>query len=157
MSKEIPLTQGKLAIVDDDDYEELSQYQWYAKCSYSMWYAVRDVGKVPHRKHIRMHRVIAKVSDGLSVDHINGDSLDNRKENLRICTHKENSQNRKMPSNNTSGYKGVSVIASGKYQASIGVNGELIYLGLFGSAKQAALAYDKAAIEYHGRFSNTNF
>ena len=94
--------------------------------------------------------------DNMEVDHINGDKLDNRKENLRVCTHRENGKNQKISINNTSGYKGV--FANHKnWQAVIGVDGKPIYLGTYPSPEKAAEAYDVAAKKYHGDFANLNF
>ncbi len=105
-----------------------------------------------------MHRQIMKAPKGLEVDHINGNILDNRRENLRLATHSENNHNRSKYSCNRSGLKGVFWYPrANKFQASIRVHGELLYLGLYKKAEDAARAYDEAAVLYHGQFAKPNF
>lgn len=147
--KEIQLTQGYVAIVDDDDYDELSKHRWFAHiidksvyvCSYKQGY---------------MHRLIMKNPKGFEVDHINNNPLDNRKENLRICTRRQNSYNR---SNKVSGrYKGVySVSGSNKFFSLIKIYQTSINLGTFETQEEAAHAYDKKAIELFGEYACLNF
>lgn len=139
--KEIELTQGQVAIVDDDDYEYLSQWKWCASYSHG-FYAVRY-------KNIKMHRVICKAPRNMSVDHINHNTLDNRKSNLRICTHQENMRNQIS----TIGAKGIRKRKSGNYEARI--SGK--YLGVFENKIDAVNAYNKKAIELFGEFANLNF
>lgn len=108
--REIPLTQGKVALIDDEDYEELSQYKWTAHHrAKNTWYAVRYVGKRVDGKrvgvHIQMHRVITNCPDGLVVDHINHNGLDNRKENLRTVTAAVNAGNRRPKDANVSEFR----------------------------------------------------
>lgn len=94
----------------------------------------------------------------MQTDHINGNTLDNRKENLRICSIAENGRNRKIQKNNTSGYSGVSYMKGVcKWQATICVNKNKIYLGVFETAEESARAYDSAAKEYFGEFARLNF
>lgn len=104
-----------------------------------------------------MHRVILGLihGDGKEADHINGDTLDNRRENLRVCEHKDNVRNIRFNSKNTSGFKGVSYHkVRRKFQAYIGVDGKRLYLGLHDTAEDAHAAYRKAADKYHGEFAN---
>ncbi len=128
----ITLTQGKKAIVDDEDYEWLSKHKW----NFHRYPKRRD-GK----EGLLMHRAIMKPPDGYEVDHINRNTLDNRRSNLRIVSRKQNADNRGMFKNNTSGVKGVS-IHKGKYQASYRHNGKLIYIGRYGTIEEAKQAYE---------------
>ena len=145
--KEIPLTRGKVAIVDDDAYEELSKYRWY--CT-NKGYATRTARPRFGKRHeILMHRVIMQTPARMEIDHINGNPLDNRRENLRVCKHSENLKNMKRYSNNTSGFKGVSWYKrDNKWKTEIMINGKSTYLGLFDDKRVAAQAYDDAAKEH---------
>ena len=93
---------------------------------------------------------------GLDVDHIDGDGLNNRRSNLRACTHTENGRNRKLSKNNTSGLKGVNAREAGKWQAMIKTSGRILHLGVFDSKMEAAKAYDAAALRLYGEFARTN-
>lgn len=154
--KMIPLTQGKSAIVDDDIYDYLMQWKWHAFLNNNKnYYAIRGnrrEGRVP------MHRVVAKTPAGMITDHINRNTLDNRRENLRICTRAENARNTDVYKNNKSGFRGVYwKTREKKYIAQIKVNGEIIRVGRFDSPEEAARAYDEAAVRYFGEFANLNF
>lgn len=145
----ILLTQGKSCIVDNNMFDYLNQWKW----TLEKRYAVRKV----KNKAIYMHRLVAKPSDGLEVDHINGNSLDNRKTNLRVCTHKQNCQNTKKQSNNTSGYKGVSFNkGKNKWKAYINIDRRQVFLGYHNEIKDAARKYNEAAIRYFGEFARIN-
>jgi len=155
--KKIPLTQGKFTLVDDDDYDYLSQWKWYATLIDGTFYAERN-GKLGEPTKIKMHRVILGTEKGFLVDHRDGDGLNNRKDNIRSCTHTENARNRRLQYNSFSGYKGVSWHKkSKKWRSRITVDGKLIRLGSFFCLIKAAKAYDKAAKKYHGKFANINF
>lgn len=152
MTKSIPLTQGKFALVDDEDFEWLNQWKWFVIKDHNVFYAVRT------QNHIKMHNVIMKPSDGFIVDHKDGDGLNNSKINLRICTTSQNQMNKRKPSNNTSGYKGVHFHKpSKKYLARICLNNKRIVIGFFKEPQDAARAYDQAAVKYFGEFAKTNF
>jgi len=154
MSKIITLTQSKEAIVDDDMFEYLNQWQWY----YNAGYAVRAVGKHRHQKHIYMHREIMHTPDGMETDHINGNGLDNQRANLRACTTSQNQANSNKQRNNTSGYKGVCFIKrDNKWRASVIINKKYKSIGSFENPIDAAKAYDKKAKELFGSFARLNF
>lgn len=154
--KHIPLTKGYMALVDAEDYERVSQYIWSASVSKSGYArAVRGdrLGKI-----ILMHREIMCAPQGLDVDHINGNSLDNRKANLRLCTHRQNLRNMRKPSHaRSSKYKGVCWSKRrGKFISYIhGAEGR-IHLGYYPDEIDAAKAYNEAAIKYHGDFAMLN-
>lgn len=156
--KEIQLTQGKVALVDDDMYDELNQFKWYANNLKGKFYAVRNLRiNKKYVKSILMHRFIMSTNNGLVVDHLNGITLDNRKCNLRNCTHSENLKNQKISIKNTSGYKGVSWNKNHKsYEVRIKNNNITIQIGNFKNIIDAARAYNAAAIKYHGEFANLN-
>jgi len=156
--KLIPLTHGKFAQVDDDDYEWLSQFNWCVQGNY----AARAKSKKRGEKgafFVFMHRAVMGLGDkrGIDriVDHINRNSLDNRKENLRICTQSENLVNSRI--NNKFGYKGVVKFACGKYQAMIWNGKKNLHLGNYSELEDAARAYDAAAKMMHGEFASLNF
>jgi len=154
--KEIALTQGFIAIVDDADYEWLVKRKWF----YSAGYAARKSGRVLGKsKLIYMHREIIQAPDGIEVDHIRtGETLDNRRENLRLCTTAQNQYNRKIQANNSSGFKGVHwQKQKQKWCAQIKLHSHSIYIGYFDTAETAAQAYDQKARELFGEFARTNF
>ena len=153
MSRIIPLTQGQEAFVDDEDYKWLMQWKWH----YNGRNAVRQtIGN--NAKAIYMHREIMNTPVGMDTDHVNHNPLDNRKENLRICTFAENQHNQNIHKNNTSGYKGVMWHkATNKWIAQINVEKKHMHLGLFDNPREAAKFYDAAAFAYYGEFANTNF
>lgn len=158
MSKHIPLSQGKLALIDDDDFETHGQVKWHAMNHGRRTYAVRNVRVGLHSKAIYLHRQIMNAPKGMDVDHINGDTLDNRKCNLRICTRSENLRNRPKDPDNTSGYKGVHWSKKyNKWQSKIVLQRKTIHLGFFDDPIEAARAYDAKAKEIHGEFAFLNF
>jgi HNH endonuclease len=151
--KKITLTQNQYALVDDEDFEYLNQWNWYAYISRNKFYVMRYTNK----KRFSMHNTIMNPDSGLEVDHIDGNGLNNQKSNLRVCTHSENSKNRLINKNNKTGYKGVTWHKSHeKFQASIGHNGKQIHLGYFYTAEEASTAYNMAALKYHKKFSSIN-
>lgn len=143
-AKQIKLTQGKCALVDKEWHARLSLCKWY----YDGRYARRKASRVNGRQSvIFMHREILGISDTkLSVDHVNRDKLDNRRQNLRLASGTENNMNRAKFSTNTSGYKGVTWHKGiKKWQAQMGYKGKNIYIGSFSSAKEASEAYKNKA------------
>ena len=157
--RRIPLTQGKYAIVDPEDYERLSRHKWHLNMDVHTNYACRNIMIGPKKVQIKMHREILKPPRHLFVDHINHNGLDNRKANIRLATRSQNSWNRISHKLNTSSrYKGVHWhIHSKKWVARIGVNGRRIALGYYDDQVEAAKAYDKAAKKHHGEFAVLNF
>ena len=154
--KKIALTRGVFAKVDDGDFNRLNVFNWYVQedVRSGKFRAARKSGGVV----IYLHREILVAPRGVQVDHVNGDTLDNRRKNLRLCTHKENNRNKGLKSTNKSGYKGVYFHSkSGKWSAQIRVNYKAIYLGLFNNKIDAAKAYDKAALDNFGQFASLNF
>jgi hypothetical protein len=154
MSKEIPITKGKITIVDDCDYEYLNQWKWY--CS-SVGYAVRDIPCNTNnrkRKTILMHREILNTPDGMDTDHINHNTLDNRKCNLRICTRSQNEANKGLRRDNTSGIKGISWNKQiKKWHAQMKQNGKLIHVGYFSNIEDAINSYLTEYKEFYGEFA----
>ena len=154
--KTITLTQGQTVLVDDEDYESLSQYKWGQLKSYGVTYARRGARINGKRATILMHRVIMNASEGQEVDHKDGNGLNNQKSNLRLATVGENRNNRGIKSNNTTGYKGVRPSSNGGWKAKITCEGKTYHLGTHDTPEDAARAYNEAAIEHHGEFANLN-
>lgn len=162
--REIVLTQGKVALVDEADFGWLNQFKWYAvwkPCTKS-FYARRSIRdkKTGVGQTICMAREVLglKRGDKRQADHIKHATLDNRRCNLRICTQGQNLFNsNKYKNGATSCFKGVYWNKQRKaYRATIGLNGKRIYLGYYDNEHDAALAYDKAAMKYFGEFAKFN-
>jgi hypothetical protein len=149
----IPLTKGKVAIVDAEDYEWLSKYKWHAVDTGGKFYAYRCRNK----RSISMHRMIMGEPKGKVVDHRDGNSLNNRRSNLRICTAAENQRNRRF-TGGVSRYKGVCFVKKlNKWRTEITFDGRQIHIGLFKDEISAGKAYDKKAKELFGEFAYLNF
>ena len=152
--KEIPLTKGLVALVDDEDYARLSQFKWYAQTNKRINYAVRRGARANGRTPmIWMHREILSAA-GLDVDHRDGDGLNNRRANLRLATRRQNICARRPNLGHT--YRGV-WRAGDRFRAAIKVRGITHHLGTFASETEAARAYDAVAAAVFGAFARLNF
>lgn len=152
---EVQLSNGSIALVSDEDYEAVSAYRW----GLSNGYAKTNIKKADGRfTLLSMHRLILGLTagDGKLGDHINSITLDNRRENLRVCTRAENCRNQQKSKANTSGFKGVHWRSdSNRWVAKIKHNGKIVHLGSFRSLQSGYEAYCKAAKELHGEFART--
>lgn len=159
--KEIPLTQNKVALIDDEDYESLSRFKWFARWDGHNWYAGRKIRRPDgERRTVFMHKEIIGTTTSIKIDHKDGDGLNNTRHNLRPATTQQNNCNNRIRRDNTSGYKGVNLRKEKhcrKWQASIRVNRKRKHLGYYDTPQEAALAYDVAARELFGEFARTNF
>lgn len=157
-TREIPLTRGMVAIVDSEDYEWLSQFKWtFATNGYA--FRRRNMGQDGYNvgDNVLMHREIMQAPRYMQVDHINGNRLNNSRQNLRLCTHHQNNTNRAPTGCGTSKYKGVSFdTQTQKWRATITANRNMINLGRFPNEIDAAQAYNLAAVQYHGEFARLN-
>lgn len=154
----IPLTQGKFATIDEADVELVSQYRWHACDRGRTFYAATSRDRRSTGEVIYLHRLLAKPNPDQHVDHINGDGLDCRRANLRLCTDAENRRNMRK-TRGASRFKGVSVDPRqpGKpWCASIHYENKKVSLGSYETEVEAARAYNAAAVELHGQFANLN-
>ncbi len=152
--RRIPLTQGRFALVDPEDYAELAKYKWCASRQSNTFYAVRAEGK----RQIRMHRVIMNAPPGLVVDHIDHNGLTNTKRNLRLCTKSQNARNQRPQRDRSSKYIGVWWSKQQrKWYARIDHHRQRHWLGAFKRERAAARARDDAAFALHGEFAHLNF
>lgn len=156
--KKIALPHGLFAKVSNKHFASLNKYKWYVDGN---GYAVHDAQHKGKKVHYRMHRVVTNAPQGMDVHHRDHDKLNNQLRNLVICTRGENCRASSMRSHNTSGYIGVYRFWGRKlkreWAARVIVNGHSINLGYFLTAKEAAIARDKAAKKHHGRFAVLNF
>lgn len=156
MTREIALTQGKVALVDDADYELVSRYRWNVTDSGYAHTILYERGK--YAGYLRMHRLILGLGPREIADHINGDRLDNRRCNLRRCNYSQNSMNRRKMRGATSQYKGVIWNPEQKtWDANIYPNNTHKRLGHYHDEEAAARAYDAAATQLYGDFAKVNF
>lgn len=148
--KQLPLKDGKVALIDDEDFEWANQWKWSLR---SRGYVNRTSGK----KTIWLHREIMKTPQGFDTDHINGDKLDNRKLNLRICTHSQNLMNQKLNSKNTSGFRGIVWKPKRKkWQVQIKKNQKIYHGGYFKNKLEAVRVYNIKVKELFGEFARLN-
>lgn len=156
MAREIPLKHGGFTIVDDEQYDRFAKYEWWVS---KLGYVCRGgCGADGKWTYVFMHRCLLWAPPGMETDHRNGNKLDNRRENLRPCTHAQNMQNRgKTNRPATSKFKGVKWDKNTqKWQAKIKADGRAHDLGRFDDEVEAALAYNEAAKQYHGEFAYLN-
>lgn len=155
MPQSIPLTRGYTALVDDSDYNRVRAVKWLFVGS---GYAGRFVTRNGNKKLVYLHRFLLNAQPGQRVDHINGDRLDNRRENLRVVTPSQNLQNRKGSPHTTSGRKGVCWHRErGKWHVRISVNGTRIHLGYHDDLETATLLYDAAARHFFNGYARPNY
>ena len=153
--KKIKLTRGAYTIVGDADYEKINKFKWF----YTGKYAVRwkRLSKDMRKMWYMQWDIVGNPPKGFETDHINGNKIDNRRNNLRIVTHSQNQINRKMPQNNTSGFKGVCWDKiKQKWRADIKLNYKRIFLGNFKNKSEAARAYNKMAEKLYGKLAYLN-
>jgi hypothetical protein len=156
-TREIPLTKGYVALVDEADYDMLSRFKWHAHFSGKTIYAARLCGGRNRQTFVYLHRMVMLPDPGQEIDHINHNTLDNRRANLRLCSRGENASNLRRSTRNTSGFKGVSWDRSKqKWEANIVQRGKQHFLGYFPTLESAAHAYNVAATEHFGDFAFTN-
>ena len=149
--KEVTLTRGKVALLDDEDFERVSAHKW---CYMTAGYGARSVCQGKSKRIVYLHRFLLEAPDGKRVDHIDGNKLNNQRSNLRLCTHQENMQNSKQYANNTSGHKGVAFDKfTGSWKAYINVAGKTVHLGRFPTAELAAEYRNSMAEKVFGEFN----
>jgi hypothetical protein len=157
----IPLSKGYIAIIDDKDYVKLNKYKWHVlEGKNGVNYATAKIKIDGIRTSVRMHRVVMglKHFDVSQIDHINHNGLDNRRENLRMCSKHQNNMNRRPNKNRTSRYKGLTLQkTTGKWISRISIDGKYLNLGTYKEETVAALKYDKAALKHYGEYANLNF
>jgi HNH endonuclease len=147
---EVPLTRGKVAIIDAEDAEAVLPFKWCARGPYAM-------SNLGNKCLVYLHRFLLSAPPGFEVDHIDGNGLNNRRSNLRLATRGQNRQNSRIRSNNVSGYQGVSWNSGrGMWRADIRLNGRAKFLGHFQMKEQAAIAYNDAARILFGEFAHLN-
>lgn len=159
MAVEIPLSKGKVTLVDEADYEKVSQHKWYAANINGAFYARTNIKKEDGKgTTISLHRFLLNPPGRMQIDHINGNSLDNRRDNLRLCTHGQNQCNKYSKKGTSSPYKGVKWHKRDKiWYAVIRLNNKQFYLGSYHDELKAAHAYDEAARKLHKEFARLNF
>lgn len=158
--KSIPLTQGKVALVDDEDFDRVNAFKWSCMKYDHLLYAGRKFMVDGKKKCVKMHQFILGMKPG-KIDHRDRDGLNNQRFNLRPCSSIENGRNRKLQKH-SSKFKGVSrtpkapVGSEWEWKACARLNKKLVHLGYFGDEKAAAMAYDSFVIKHFGEFASTN-
>lgn len=161
--RRIKLTQGKVSLIDECDFLLISKHKWRVtktNPTSKTWYAMATI-KFPsgNWETVYMHRFLTNAPAGVEVDHINGSGLDNRRGNLRVCSRTQNRMNT-FSRKHTSRYKGVGfskkLPKESPWTARLGIDGKMIYLGGFKTQREAALAYNHAALERYGEFAKLN-
>lgn len=157
--REISLKNGRIAIIDDEDYEIVSQYRWYLLKGKNTEYAChKKTENAISLPTILMHRLVMNAPKGSQIDHINGDGLDNRKCNLRFCSHQENSRNSPKNWRGTSKYKGVGLCKRRKkWRARIKLNNKQVEIGCYNTEIEAATAYNMVALANFRQFARLNY
>jgi hypothetical protein len=151
----IPVWQDREAIVDNADYDLLIQYPWHMHHEYAVT-TLKVYLPNKRQTEISMQNMLFNLANGMELDHVDGNKLNNQRQNLRICTHADNCKNRGMRSDSQSGRKGVSPIPGNKWRATINIGGKNIHLGCLSSIDEASDAYDRAATSQYGEFARTN-
>lgn len=153
--KRLPTSKhGIYALVDNRDYKLVAKWKWTAREKRGKHYIQRSYWSGKQKSTMYLHRLIMDAAKGTQVDHINRNPLDNRRRNLRLCTHAQNQWNVGARKNNLTGFKGVSWYKrQKKFLAQIKYNNKLVFIGLFDTVEDAANAYKKAAVKLHGEFA----
>ncbi len=138
-------------LLDAEDFAKAMNHKWHVAKAPHTFYVYTDIVVNGKRKSLGLHRLITDYPSGFSVDHINGNGLDNRKENLRVCTHKENSRNSRGGSS-----KGTYQKKSGRWAARIMIDGKTKYLGTFDTQEEAINEYNESALRHFGEFARLN-
>lgn len=155
-TREIQLTQGKVAVIDEADFKRVSAFKWSADRMGKTWYAVRTVKRLGKKSRIYLHRFVMNATRGLVVDHVNRNGLDNRKRNLRLCTKKQNFWNQGAHKDGRSGVRGVSWRPdTGLWTARLFVNGKQLNLGCYKRLKDAVAVRRLAEKKHYGVFAPT--
>ena len=155
--KRISLTQDKVAIVDDQDYDNVVCYKWCAWSDGKRWLAIRKAKKGDSEQTVYLHRFILNVNNKRVVNFHDGNGLNCTRGNLRLVTLEDSRHSRGIQKNNVSGFKGVSWYKNREqWRVGIRVNGKRIHLGYFDDIEKAAEAYNHAALQYHGEFAYQN-
>ena len=149
--------------IDESDYELVSKYRWRLATEHGRKRSVRastvyDFGGTGKRGNLAItFLLLGRPPEGFQIDHIDGDPLNNRRSNLRVCSKRQNMFNRGMNRNNTTGYKGVIRARGNRYRAQIRADGKKVTKGWFSSPEDAARAYDELPLQYHGVYGSRNF